>query len=218
MPAGGDEDDAAAVEGGAGGRRAGVRVPGGAPAAARGDDRRAGGDRGSAVFPARAAVAGAPPGRADRRRRGPHAPRAHLPARGPRQGADPRGARRRAPGRGRPRVLAGDLNTPRSESPEGEVVTFARTRSGRLRGGRVEIGERHDAAELLLLRGLPGWSDAFRAVHGHARRDRSRRAPWGESYRLDHVVCSPSSPLPPATTSTHGGRTACPTTRGCGPK
>ncbi len=90
-----------------------------------------------------------------------------------------------------PRVLAGDLNTPRSESPEGEVVTFARTRSGRLRGGRVEIGERHDAAELLLLRGLPGWSDAFRAVHGHARRDRSWRAPWGESYRLDHVVCSP---------------------------
>lgn len=69
-----------------------------------------------------------------------------------------------------PRILAGDLNTPRSESPEGEVVTFARTRSGRL---RPERGERHDAAERLLLRGLPGWMDAFRTVHGFERRDRS---------------------------------------------
>lgn len=85
------------------------------------------------------------------------------------------------------RVLAGDLNTPRHESEDGEVLTFARTRAGRLRPQR---GERHDAAELLLLRGLPGWTDAFRAVHGHGRRDRSWRAPWGESYRLDHVLCS----------------------------
>src|SRR5688500_20225361 len=42
---------------------------------------------------------------------------------------------------GVPRVVAGDLNTPRYESRTGEVFTFARTRSGRL---RPAYGERHD--------------------------------------------------------------------------
>src|SRR4051794_34457231 len=67
-----------------------------------------------------------------------------------------------------PRVLAGDLNTPRYESREGEIVTFARDRRGRL---REERGERHDRAELLLLheptrhRGR----HALPAPPGHAR-------------------------------------------------
>jgi endonuclease/exonuclease/phosphatase family metal-dependent hydrolase len=93
-----------------------------------------------------------------------------------------------------PRLLAGDVNSPRYESREGEVASFARTRAGRL---RPELGERHDRAELALVAGLPerGWKDAFRQVHGYERRDRSWVAKWGEAYRLDHVIVSP--PLRP---------------------
>jgi endonuclease/exonuclease/phosphatase family metal-dependent hydrolase len=91
---------------------------------------------------------------------------------------------------GRPRVLAGDLNTPRYESREGEIVTFARDRKGRL---RPELGERHDRAELLLIDELVrlGWRDAFRALHGYSRRDRSWALPTGFGYRLDHILLSP---------------------------
>jgi endonuclease/exonuclease/phosphatase family metal-dependent hydrolase len=93
------------------------------------------------------------------------------------------------PPAGVPRVLAGDLNTPRYESREGEIVTFARDRRGRL---REELGARHDRAELLLIDELirRGWRDAFRAVHGYARRDRSWAMPTGFGYRLDHVIVS----------------------------
>jgi endonuclease/exonuclease/phosphatase family metal-dependent hydrolase len=89
-----------------------------------------------------------------------------------------------------PRVVAGDLNTPRYESRTGEVLTFARTRSGRL---RPSYGERHDRAELALIVGLParGWRDAFRALHGYERRDRSWVAKAGYGWRLDHVIVSP---------------------------
>ena len=91
---------------------------------------------------------------------------------------------------GLPRVLAGDLNTPRYESREGEVISFARTASGRL---RPELGERHDRAELALITGLParGWRDAFRALHGYERRDRSWFQRGGTGYRLDHILVSP---------------------------
>jgi endonuclease/exonuclease/phosphatase family metal-dependent hydrolase len=90
---------------------------------------------------------------------------------------------------GRPRVLAGDLNTPRYESREGEIVTFARDRRGRM---RPELGERHDRAELLLVDELTrrGWRDAFRALHGYSRRDRSWALPTGFGYRLDHILVS----------------------------
>jgi exonuclease III len=93
-----------------------------------------------------------------------------------------------------PRILAGDLNTPRYESREGHVTTFARTANGLL---RRELGERHDRAELGLIVGLPeqGWSDAFRALHGYARRDRSWFWRQGFGYRLDHILASP--PLRP---------------------
>jgi endonuclease/exonuclease/phosphatase family metal-dependent hydrolase len=91
---------------------------------------------------------------------------------------------------GVPRVVAGDLNTPRYESRTGEVFTFARTRSGRL---RPAYGERHDRAELALLAELPalGWRDAFRAVQGYERRDRSWMSKAGYGYRLDHLIVSP---------------------------
>ncbi len=94
-----------------------------------------------------------------------------------------------APPREHPVVLVGDLNTPAYESREGEVRSFARTRTGRL---RASFDERHDAAELGILVGLAGagYADAFRAVHGYvARRDRSWMYPNGRmGYRLDHVL------------------------------
>src|SRR4051794_19284218 len=92
---------------------------------------------------------------------------------------------------GVPRVLAGDLNTPRYESREGEIVTFARDRKGRL---REELGARHDRAELLLIDDLaraPDGRDAFRSLHGYGRRDRSWAMRTGFGYRLDHIVVSP---------------------------
>jgi endonuclease/exonuclease/phosphatase family metal-dependent hydrolase len=89
-----------------------------------------------------------------------------------------------------PRIVTGDLNTPRYESREGEVFTFARTRSGRL---RPAYGRRHDQAELALVARLParGWRDAFRALHGYERRDRSWMSAAGYGYRLDHLIVSP---------------------------
>jgi endonuclease/exonuclease/phosphatase family metal-dependent hydrolase len=93
-----------------------------------------------------------------------------------------------APPAGVPRILVGDLNTPQYESREGEVSTFARTRSGKL---RPDYGERHDRAELLLITGLAehGYVDAFRQLHGYARRDRSWLYPNGKmGWRLDHVI------------------------------
>jgi endonuclease/exonuclease/phosphatase family metal-dependent hydrolase len=87
-----------------------------------------------------------------------------------------------------PRVLVGDLNTPQYESREGEVSSFARTRTGKL---RPDYGERHDRAELGIVIGLTehGYRDAFRALHGYSRRDRSWLYPHGKmGYRLDHIL------------------------------
>jgi endonuclease/exonuclease/phosphatase family metal-dependent hydrolase len=87
-----------------------------------------------------------------------------------------------------PRILVGDLNTPQYESREGDVQTFARTRSGAI---RPDYGERHDAAELALIVGLRerGYVDAFRALHGYLARDRSWMYGHGKmGYRLDHVI------------------------------
>jgi endonuclease/exonuclease/phosphatase family metal-dependent hydrolase len=93
----------------------------------------------------------------------------------------------------RPRVLCGDFNTPRSESGEGRIKTFARDQYGRL---REERGVRWDRAELAPLVGLAphGMVDVFRAVHGYGRKEIS----WGwprfprSGYRLDHVIASTS--------------------------
>ena len=88
-----------------------------------------------------------------------------------------------------PRLVCGDLNTPRREHPDGTVGTFARTRTGKLRPDR---GERWDAAETALIRGLEphGYRDAFRAVHGHDLKEVSWEWPRGGGYRLDHLIVS----------------------------
>jgi exonuclease III len=91
---------------------------------------------------------------------------------------------------GSPCALCGDLNTPRREHADGTAWTFARDRYGRLRPDR---GERWDAAELALIRGLEpyGYRDAFRALHGYEHREPSWEWPrWGGGYRLDHLIVS----------------------------
>jgi exonuclease III len=89
-----------------------------------------------------------------------------------------------------PRVVLGDLNTPRREHPDGSVWTFARDRYGRV---RPERGERWDAAESALIRGLEehGFRDAFRALNGFDSKEPSWEWPrWGGGYRLDHLIAS----------------------------
>ena len=86
-------------------------------------------------------------------------------------------------------VLCGDFNAPQYEARDGEVQTFAQTRTGRLRPGR---GERHDRAERMIVTGPPGWQDAFRALHGYAARDRSWKTGRHPGYRLDHILVSPA--------------------------
>jgi endonuclease/exonuclease/phosphatase family metal-dependent hydrolase len=93
-----------------------------------------------------------------------------------------------APPREHPVVVVGDFNTPAYESREGEVRSFARTRTGNLRDG---FDERHDLAELGIVPGLAeaGYDDAFRVLHGYLRRDRSWVYPNGKmGWRLDHVL------------------------------
>ena len=89
---------------------------------------------------------------------------------------------------GGPIALCGDLNTPRRELPDGDVLTFAYDGSGRL---RPERGERWDRAERALVHGLrgDGWVDAFRALHGYAERHASWTFPQDRGgWRLDHVL------------------------------
>jgi endonuclease/exonuclease/phosphatase family metal-dependent hydrolase len=89
-----------------------------------------------------------------------------------------------------PRIVLGDLNTPRREHPDGTVWTFARERNGRLRPDR---GERWDAAETALIRGLQprGFRDAFREINGYAAKEPSWEWPrTGGGYRLDHLIAS----------------------------
>jgi exodeoxyribonuclease III len=95
----------------------------------------------------------------------------------------------------RPRILCGDLNTPRRELPDGEVLTFAHDSAGRL---RAERGERWNRAEQALVRGLRehGWVDAFRALHGYGE----RHASWTFArdrggWRLDHVLVHGLKPI-----------------------
>jgi exonuclease III len=90
----------------------------------------------------------------------------------------------------RHRILCGDFNTPRLETTEGEVITFAEN--------HPEHIERWDAAERSVIAGLAEWdlSDAFRALNGYERRDVSwifnTRARRKAGHRLDHVLASAS--------------------------
>jgi exonuclease III len=90
----------------------------------------------------------------------------------------------------RHRVLCGDFNSPRLETEDGEIETFA--------SNHPDQEARWDAAERSLLAGLADWdlSDAFRALNGYDRRDVSwvmhTRARRKAAHRLDHVLASAS--------------------------
>jgi len=90
---------------------------------------------------------------------------------------------------GTPTILCGDLNTPRRELADGEIVSFAYDSAGRL---RPERGERWDRAERALVAELPrhhGWVDAFRSLHGYGERHASWTFPDDKGgWRLDHVI------------------------------
>jgi exonuclease III len=86
------------------------------------------------------------------------------------------------------KVLCGDLNTPRREFEDGDVMTFAYDSAARL---RPERGERWDQAERALVHGLrqQGWVDAFREVNGYGDRQASWTYPGDRGgWRLDHVL------------------------------
>lgn len=92
-----------------------------------------------------------------------------------------------------PRILCGDLNIPRRELPDGEVISFARDSRGRL---RPERGEAWDAAELGVVPGLRdlGYQDVYRALHGYGASEPSwtwkRIAGHEGGWRLDHIFAS----------------------------
>jgi exonuclease III len=92
-----------------------------------------------------------------------------------------------------PRVVCGDLNTPRRELENGEVVSFARDSRGRL---RPERGPAWDEAELGIVPGLRdlGYRDAYRSLHGYGSREPSwtwqRISGHGGGWRLDHLFTS----------------------------
>ncbi len=92
-----------------------------------------------------------------------------------------------------PRVLCGDLNTPRRELPNGEVLSFARDSRGRLRPDR---GPGWDAAELDVVPGLRelGYRDVYRALEGYGAREPSwtwrQIAGHGGGWRIDHIFAS----------------------------
>jgi len=93
-----------------------------------------------------------------------------------------------------PRIVCGDFNVPRREHPDGTVISFASDSHEKLRADR---GVEWDAAELGVVPGLGdfGWRDAFRTVHGYARREPSwtfrRMGGHDGGWRLDHLFVSP---------------------------
>jgi exonuclease III len=88
----------------------------------------------------------------------------------------------------RDRVLCGDLNLPRAETMDGQVITFAED--------HPEMLERWDCAERSILPGLEEWDlrDVFRDLHGYERQDASwvlhTRARRKAGLRLDHILAS----------------------------
>lgn len=94
----------------------------------------------------------------------------------------------------RHRILCGDFNTPKLETPQGDVITFME-------------------AERLVICGLAEWDlgDVFRELNGYDRRDVSwifhTRGRRKSGHRLDHVLAS-ASLMPTYCDYQHGWRDA----------
>lgn len=101
-----------------------------------------------------------------------------------------------------PRVLCGDFNAPRTELPDGELITWGQRlrRDGSYavrRTIRSQPGARWDAGERSVLRGLEdvGLRDVYRALHGYGDDAYSfalRRKGKEVRRRFDHVLASDS--------------------------
>jgi exonuclease III len=100
----------------------------------------------------------------------------------------------------RHRILCGDFNTPRRETPDGEIITFGqRVRENlppRLRKIiRGKSGARWDAGERNILTGLKDFdlADVFREIHGYDVQEMSWTT-WRKSKqfggRFDHIFAS----------------------------
>ncbi|WP_332898921.1 endonuclease/exonuclease/phosphatase family protein [Haladaptatus sp. CMSO5] len=83
----------------------------------------------------------------------------------------------------KPRILAGDLNTPNRELPDGQVVTFGYERSAALQRRAV-------SAELNILKGLGhfGMLDVFRSLHGYGSLDQLDKS--HDDRRIDHLFAT----------------------------
>jgi exonuclease III len=101
-----------------------------------------------------------------------------------------------------PRILCGDFNTPQSEQPTGNTITWGQrvrddgrvTLRNRMRGG---TGQRWDAGERNILCGLSDFdlTDVFRMLHGFQREEFSwytKRKGVLRGRRFDHVFASAS--------------------------
>ena len=82
-------------------------------------------------------------------------------------------------------ILAGDLNIPKAERPDGTVVSWGEDKPASIR-------ERWISAELDVMTGLSdvGLVDAFRHVHGYGDLDTEDTS--HESRRIDHIFASES--------------------------
>ncbi|MCI0392387.1 MAG: endonuclease/exonuclease/phosphatase family protein [Acidobacteria bacterium] len=102
----------------------------------------------------------------------------------------------------RPRILCGDLNTPKEERPDGEVITWGQRINKedkavirkRIRGNS---GKRWDEGERNVLKGLANYDlkDVYRLVHGYERQEFSwyaKRKGLTIGRRFDHIFCSSS--------------------------
>lgn len=86
-------------------------------------------------------------------------------------------------GEPKPRLLAGDLNTPKQELPDGQAVTYGYER-------KANTQDRGVTAELKILKGLGhfGMVDVFRAHHGYGEIEAVDTSHAGR--RIDHLFAS----------------------------
>lgn len=96
---------------------------------------------------------------------------------------------RLATGSSVPRILCGDFNTPKAESADGDIVTWA--------DSRPDMRERWDLAERSVIQGLAAFDlpDVYRGLHGYGPREPTWIPHTGRKdvvRRYDHLFASRS--------------------------
>ena len=98
----------------------------------------------------------------------------------------------------RPRILTGDFNAPKLETPDGRIATWAQTirPDGSFRTSRGRLRPEQDAAERRLMHGLAarGVRDLYRSLNGYRAPGYSwtikNRGRWVAPRRFDHAFAS----------------------------